>query len=57
MIETTPRSSRRPPEKKSRRTRAAFLTHVLEPSLVRPDGPPEQVAAETTRRAELFFRL
>jgi TatD DNase family protein len=40
-----------------RRNEPAFLTHVLEAVARAAGRPPEQVAAESTRVAELFFGL
>ena len=44
-------------KEKSRRNEPAFLSHVLDAVARAAGRPPEQVAAETTRAAELFFRL
>ena len=46
-----------PPAAKApgRRNEPAFLTHVLAAVARGAGRPPEQVAAETTRTAELFF--
>jgi len=57
MLETDAPFLTPPVEKKSRRNEPAFLTHVLETVARAAGRPPEQVAAETTRAAELFFRL
>jgi TatD DNase family protein len=48
-----------PPAAKApgRRNEPAFLTHVLDAVARGAGRPPEQVAAETTRTAELFFGL
>jgi TatD DNase family protein len=58
MIETDapflmPRAAKAP----GRRNEPAFLVHVLEEVARAVGRPPEQVAAETTRTAELFFGL
>jgi TatD DNase family protein len=42
---------------KDRRNEPAFLTHVLEMVATSAGRPVDQVAAETTRTAELFFGL
>jgi TatD DNase family protein len=48
-----------PPAAKAagRRNEPAFLTHVLDAVARAAGRPADQVAAETTRAAELFFRL
>ena len=48
-----------PPAAKApgRRNEPAFLTHVLDAVARGAGRPPEQVAAETTRTAELFFAV
>jgi TatD DNase family protein len=58
MIETDapflmPRAAKAP----RRRNEPAFLVHVLEAVALAAGRPPDQVAAETTRTAELFFGL
>jgi len=57
MIETDAPFLTPPAQKKSRRNEPAFLTHVLDAVSRAAGRPAQQVAAETTRVAELFFRL
>jgi TatD DNase family protein len=57
MIETDAPFLTPPAMKKSRRNEPAFLTHVLNAVAQAAGRPVDQVAAETTRVAERFFRL
>ena len=57
MIETDAPFLTPPAMKKSRRNEPAFLTHVLDAVARAAGRPAGQVAAETTRVAERFFRL
>jgi len=57
MIETDAPFLAPPAAKASRRNEPAFLTQVLDVVARAAGRPPGQVAAETTRTAEGFFRL
>jgi TatD DNase family protein len=58
MIETdAPFLMPRPAKGSGRRNEPAFLVQVLEEVARAAGRPPAQVAAETTRTAELFFAL